>query len=217
MERRRSFARTRPPSAPQARRVGLVRCHGYALCSGRVRTPWPCVVAAAPGRRPRGGRPHGRRGVCWQGPVTGRSCSPLSRCVSCRPLPALRRLRDPLCAPASPVASLVTMDAITGPLGSDSDDQVWLALAPSPTTCVSFCPPLECCGRCSRGAWIVTRFFNQNLNLCFFQVPGCGDRIHPLDRLLLCTLLQASAYMVNQTFPSLRPQAQAPAAHERTP
>ena len=53
---------------------------------------------------------------------------------------ALRRLLDPLSAPASPVASRVTLDALTGPLGSDSDDEVWLAPAPPPRDLRLFLP-----------------------------------------------------------------------------
>ena len=48
------------------------------------------------------------------------------------PSSALRRLLDPLSAPASPAASRVTVDALSGPSGSDSDDEVWLAPDPPP-------------------------------------------------------------------------------------
>ena len=48
------------------------------------------------------------------------------------PTSALRRLLDPLSAPASPAASRVTLDALSGPSGSDSDDEVWLAPDPPP-------------------------------------------------------------------------------------
>ena len=48
------------------------------------------------------------------------------------PTSALRRFLHPVSAPAPPVASCVTLDALSGPSGSDSDDEVWLVPAPAP-------------------------------------------------------------------------------------
>ena len=110
------------------------------------------------------------------------------------PTSALRRLLDPLSAPASPAASRVTLDALSGPSGSDSDDEVWLA--PDPPSlpafvsvrlsgCCGRCsygPPClsrlsGCCGRCSYGAWLVPRFLSN-----FFLSPEVAALVKDIYR-----------------------------------
>ena len=56
------------------------------------------------------------------------------------------------------------LDAITGPLGSDSDDAVWLAPAPTPPLPAFVSVRLSrCCGRCSRDRGL--SFFSYTLAL----------------------------------------------------
>ena len=72
----------------------------------------------------------------------------------------------PLAAPAS----RVTLDALTGPRARTAMMKCGLRRPLTPATCVCFCLPLWCCGRCSQGAWLMAQSF---LSLC------CHVHRHP--------------------------------------